>query len=108
LLDSSGDEESPLQRMQLQPQFSSHKGLCVSDQKTDGKVYYPNNGNPFRLVETYDKILPVDFLHPLALTIPTGPIEDGLMEAEANIREISDCEHLYKQSKYSVQLLLAM
>jgi hypothetical protein len=72
---------------------------------SDGKVNYPNKGNPFHIIDTYYRILPHDFWYPCTVTTMADN-KDGTLEISTP--KVSECKRLYKESNNFIQLLLCM
>jgi hypothetical protein len=90
-----------LNRQELQSGVKEGRFSVALEAADDGKVYYPNYGNPFRVVSrsAYDLIdrcfMEVEERH-----------EEGTMEAGVGAPKCSGCEDLYRSSGNSVPLLL--
>jgi hypothetical protein len=110
------EAESPPQPRRMYHELAGNKGNLdekgseESDDEDDGKIYYPNYGEPFMLTRTYD-ILPPICRCPITPFIPSpveSPIQHGTMEAGAGDIPVSVCEQVYRNNNNSVPHLLVM
>jgi hypothetical protein len=92
-----------LNHQELQSGVKEGRFSVALEAADNGKVYYPNYGNPFRVVSHS----PYDLIDRCFMEVEERN-EKGIMEAGVGAPKCSGCEDLYRLSGKSVPLLLTV
>ena len=113
--EEDSDDESP-----VQPRCMRYTDSCMEENAVnqtesskseveDDRIYYPNDGEPFSVVQTYD-ILPDICCTPILPPIITEALKwTSTVEVTGGTTTVvSECKRLYKENNNSIPHLLSM